>query len=237
MRVGGRYAKLNRRVYWRLFLGAAAGVVLLAATGPASAASRTYTYSIEHQTYGVIGVYSDTVDEDNGIRRIDTHMHVAVKALGITLYREDADRTELWRGAKLILFHGMTTVDGSSIEVRGEAQNDGFVITSRSGTVVAPSNIYTSSPWSVNLPNSDIMMSNKDGRIVHVYVANDGVSITSMNGSEIPLRHFEIHGDVRQDVWVDLSGVPVHFRTLKRGAMVDFILKPESFAALIASRH
>ena len=80
-------------------------------------AAKTYNYSIEHDDYGTIGTYSDTIEETGGLRRIDTRLRVAVKVLGITVYREDADRTELWQGDRLVSFHGLTTVNGEPIEV------------------------------------------------------------------------------------------------------------------------
>jgi len=121
--------------------------------------------------------------------------------------------------------------------VRGEAARDGFSITSPSGTVIAPRGVYTSSPWSVELPTPDIMMSTKTGRVEHVQVIDDGVAMTKMDGSEILLRHYEILSNKRQDVWLDVAGVPVHFRSEEDGSPVDFVLKPECFAAIIASRR
>jgi hypothetical protein len=162
---------------------------------------------------------------------------VAIKAFGFVVYREEADRTELWQGGRLMSFHGLTTVNGKPREVRGEAQGDGFAITSPSGTFIASPSIYTSSPWSVELPKPDVMMSTKNGRVEHAQVIDDGVVMTTMNGSEILLRHYRILSSKRQDAWLDVGGVPVHFRSEEHGSPVDFILKPECFSAMIASRR
>ncbi len=218
-------------------LGASACVVLGAANAPASAESRTYSYSVVHAKYGTIGTYADTIDESGGKRQIDTKLRVAVKVLGFTLYREEADRTELWEGGHLISFHGSTIVDGKPLEVRGEARSEGFAITSPSGTIIAPLNIYTSSPWSVELPKPDVMMSTKTGRVERVQVIDDGVSLTTINGSAIPLHHYRILSNKRQDAWVDAGGVPVRFRSEEHGSAVDFVLKPECFSAMMASRR
>jgi len=232
---GYRWRSCTQSLLW--MLGAFASIAFCAIGGPSSAAPRTYSYTIEHPSYGDIGVYSDTIDESDGMRRVTTRLRVAIKVLGIVVYREDADRTEIWQGDRLMSFNGLTTVNGVPKVVRGEARGNGFVITSPSGTVVAPANIYPSSPWSVNLPKPDSLLSTDDGHVTHASVSNEGMSIVSINNFKISLRHFVVHSDNWQEVWSDPSGVPVRFRTERRGALLDFVLAPESFSALIASQH
>jgi hypothetical protein len=195
---------------------------------PASAEPKTYTYSVEHPIYGVIGTYTDKVEVNGDTRRIDTSLRVAVKILGIVVYREEADRTEEWRGARLELFHGVTTVNGKQIDISGKAQGEGFVITAPSGTSVVPANVYTSSPWSVGLPRPGTMMSTKNGKVEPVRVIDDGVAATSVRGTEMLLQHYEIITDKHQEVWSDTKGVPVRFRSEENGGPVDFILKSDT---------
>jgi Family of unknown function (DUF6134) len=205
--------------------------VLVTGAAPASAA-QTYSYVVEHPTYGNIGTYSDTVEQSGDTLRIETKLRVAVKILGIVVHREEADRTELWRANRLVSFHGVTTTNGKPFEVRGEAHDNGFVITSPSGTAVAPANIYTSSPWSTRLPNTGVMMSTKTGRIETVHELGSEQTLVPVLGSEVPVRHFQIVTDKHQDVWLDRSGVPVRFRTEVAGTPIDFKLASGAVAAL-----
>lgn len=219
-----------------LLCGIGACIVLLT-TGEAFAAGpRTYTYSIEHADYGAIGTYSDTIEETDGLRRIDTRLRVAVKILGITVYREDADRTELWRGDHLVSFHGLTTVNGEPTEVHGEARAGGFAVTSPSGTVLGPANVYTSSPWSVSLPQPTLLFSTKSGRIEPAQVIDEGMTTTVVQGRDVSVRHYEVLTGKRQDVWADRNGVPVRFRTVERGSTVDFTLQPSGKETVAQSR-
>jgi hypothetical protein len=221
------------RGFWS---GIAASVLLLTAGSALAAGPRTYSYTIEHGDYGTIGTYSDTIEESGGIRRIDTRLRVAVKIIGITMYREDADRTEFWQGDHLLSFHGVTTVNGKPIEIQGEARADGFAITSPTGTVLGPANLYTSSPWSVTLPMPAMVFSTKSGRIEQAQVIDQGETTTSVRGRDLPVRHYEVLTGKRQDVWADRDGVPVHFRTEEGGATVDFILKSDGRDTVAQSR-
>jgi uncharacterized protein DUF6134 len=209
------------------------GLVGALVTGAAPAtAAQTYSYVVQHPTYGEIGTYTDTIEKNGETLRIDTKLRVAVKILGIVVHREEADRSELWRGNRLVSFHGVTTTNGKPFEVRGEAGDNGFVITSPSGTAVAPASVYTSSPWSTRLPNTGVMMSTKTGRVEAVQMLGSEQTLVPVLGSEVPARHFQIYTDKHQDVWLDRSGVPVRFRTEVAGTPIDFVLTHGTLASL-----
>jgi hypothetical protein len=205
--------------------------VLVAGVAPAKSA-QIYSYVVEHPTYGAIGTYTDTVEQSGETFRIDTKLRVAVKILGIVVHREEADRTELWRGNRLVSFHGVTTTNGKPLTIDGEARDNGFVITSPSGTAVAPADVYTSSPWSTRLPNTGVIMSTKTGRIETVHTLGSEQALISVLGSEVPVRHFQLFTDKHLDVWLDRSGVPVRFRTEVAGTPIDFVLTHGTVASL-----
>jgi hypothetical protein len=211
---------------WSLAIGA------LVASAASASAAQTYSYVVEHPTYGDIGIYTDTIERNGDMLRIDTKLRVAVKVLGIVVHREEADRTELWRDNRLVSFHSITTTNGKPIEVQGEARDNGFVINSPSGTAVAPANVYTSSPWSTRLPDTGVMMSTKTGRVEQVQNLGSEKALVPVLGSEVPVKHVQIYTDKREDVWVDRSGVPVRFRTEVAGTPIDFVLTHGAFAAL-----
>jgi Family of unknown function (DUF6134) len=209
----------------------ALGALLVAA--PGARAAESYDYTVEHPTYGRIGTYRDTVERKGEEVRIDTQLRVAVTVLGITLHREEADRSEIWRGDRLISFRSHTLVNGDTIEVSGEARGDGFAITSPAGKTVVPAEIYTSSPWSVahsHLPK--LLVSTKTGKVVAVKASGSEPAEVPAAGGHLKVRHFHIESDKPQDVWLDARGVPVRFRTVEAGSPIDFILAPSALAAL-----
>jgi hypothetical protein len=221
---------MTARWHAEKLFGIAAAALSLIVSGPLAAAPHTYTYAVEHPSYGNIGTYIDTVDEEGDNRRIDTKLRVVVTVAGIVVFRETADRTETWVRDRLVSFDSVTTTNGDAVAVRGEAREDGFAITSAAGTIMAPLNVYTSSPWSVVLPHPEIMMSTKNGKVERVQVLSDGVTSSSIHGTQMQLRHYEILSDKRQDVWCDPAGVPVHFRTQESEGPVDFVLKSQRTA-------
>jgi hypothetical protein len=215
----------------------AAAIVLLTASAAASAAPRTYAYTIEHAPYGIIGTYIDTVDESGEARRIDTTVRVAVGIFGIVMYRQDADRTETWRGDRLVSFHSITTINGKTTEVSGEARGDSFVITTPSGVAIAPPHIYTTSPWSAGLPRPETMVVPETGSVERAHVIGGGIAISSIHDAAIPVRRYEILGEDHYYVWSSLDGVPLRFGIRRDGSSTDFVLRTEDVAAIAAARR
>jgi hypothetical protein len=219
-------------------LASAVALVISLWVGPASAGQQTYNYVVEHPTYGKIGTYSDTVTQENGTMRIDTRLRVAVRVLGIVMHREEADRTEIWSGNRLISFHSVTTTNGKTLLVDGAARGNVFGITSPLGTYAAPADVYTSSPWTARLSRpAATMMSTKTGKLETARLVAADQSIETVSGTPTPVRHFEIATDKRQDVWLNPRDVPLHFRTEVGGTPINFTLTPDTLAALAPAAH
>ena len=223
----------RRHSTWRSGLARIALVALLLglATGGA-AASDVYTYKIEHPTLGNIGSYVDTVTRNADGYRIDNRMHVLVRVLGIVLHREDAERTEIWRGGRLVSFHGVTTTNGERIEVRGEAEGDQFVITTPRGSETVAANIRPSDPWSAAAGSGpSLMMSTKTGKLFQVRDATVENTTLRIGSVDVPVQHYVFMTDKRQEVWKNAHGVPVEFRSAEAVGPIDFILVKEALAS------
>ena len=200
-------------------------------SGPARAAREVYTYHVIHPTYGDIGTYTNVVDRNGDDANVQTELKVAVRKIGIVVYRQEARRAEHWRNDKLVSFQGVTVTNGDKLEVRGEARGNGFAITTPSGTVLAPGNVHPSNPWSAMVLNTDYMMSTKTGRLINVRVSGGEEEAVALNGNTMRLHQYEIVGDKHQFVWLDGHGTPVAFRTEEDGTPVDFVLAPPQEAA------
>lgn len=199
-----------------------------AAATPASAAVDTYEYRVEHPTYGDIGTYVNVVRKTGDETEVSTDLRVAVKILGIVVYREEAHRSEHWRNDKLLSFESVTVSNGNKIEVHGEAQGTGFVINAPSGTITAPGNVHPSNPWSAMVLNTNFMMSTKTGMLVSVRVSGGDLQSVAFDGQSMQLHQYDIVSDKHQIVWLDDRGLPVAFRTEQNGSLVDFVLVKHS---------
>jgi hypothetical protein len=205
-------------------------VALLLPAGPA-AAEETYTYRVVHPTFGDIGRYVDHVTKTGDTTQIVSQLRVAVRVLGIVLHREEADRTEIWRGGRLMRFDSVTIANGDRFDVHGEARDGEFVVTTPSGTKVAPPDVIPSNPWSARASAAGILMSTKTGKLETVHDIRVEDSVIPVLGVDVRTRHYVISTDKRQDVWKDARGVPVLFRTDESFGAIEFVLLAETGAA------
>ncbi len=222
-------------------VGGAMAFGLLASASPALSAEQIYTYSVVHPIYGEIGTFADAVDRSPEGLRIDAHLRVAVKLLGVVAYREEADTTEVLRGGRLVSLESVTNKDGRHLEVHGAAHGDQFMVNATSGSYAAPAKIVPSDPWVLKRTGDELVVSTSSGKMVSVQITGGDYETVSMNGTVVSARHYVVNGDKRQEVWLDNHQVPIMFRSMEDGTAIDFVLQNTSAAGdtttVAALRH
>jgi hypothetical protein len=187
--------------------------------------SRELVYDVKHSVFGDIGTYSNMIESAGGIITIKTAAHFLVKALGVGLHREDAQRVEQWQGNRLIFFHGVTVKNGETTEVKGEAKGGNFVISSPLGTVTAPGSVKPANPWSSRSIDSNEMMRVDNGKVEKVTVSGGGETNVSVDGASTTAKEYDITGATKYKVWIDNHDVPVMFMVDDDSGQVTFTLK------------
>jgi Family of unknown function (DUF6134) len=209
----------------------AVAAIVLVAMADRAAASETLAYRVHHATYGNIGTYTNVIERRGDNTSVRSELHVAVKLLGVVVWRQEASRTEEWGRNRLISFDGVTVTNGKRIEVHGAARGDRFVIAAPGGTVEAPASVHPSNPWSAMVVAPGAMMSTSTGEVTTVGIIGGEMQAVEIAGKTLHLRQFDIIGEKHRVVWLDDNRVPVAFRTEERGAIVDFILEDHRGAA------
>lgn len=207
-----------------------------------AAPQQVYEYKILHPKYGEIGSYTNMVVESAAGVRVQTRVEVLVRALGIVVYRQNAERVELWHDGRLVSFRGVTVTNGKAVEISGEAHGDVFVVHRPDETEVAPANVLPSNPWSLpsspwatKVTRADMMMSTVSGRLFPAQIRGTAETDVVLDGNARRLHQYEIDSDKREYVWLDGRGVPVAFRTTERGAAIDMVLVRQSGASSLVS--
>jgi hypothetical protein len=189
-----------------------------------AAAAEQLTYRVTHSTFGDIGTYTNTIIPTAGGTTVQSQAHLNVKVLGVNLYREDAQRTELWQNNRLVAFNGVTSKGSDRTVLSGAARGNSFVINTPHGTVTAPASVHPANPWSANFLNSNTMMRLDDGRLEAVRISGGEPAVVDINGRQIQTRKYEVVGTTHYDVWLDSQGVPVQFVADENGSRVTFTL-------------
>ncbi|HEY3909675.1 MAG TPA: DUF6134 family protein [Stellaceae bacterium] len=207
----------------------AATVAMLAFVAGAShvalaAVPMQLTYRVTHSTFGDIGTYINTIEPTSSGTTVLTRAHFVVKMLGVKLYSEDAERTEQWRGNRLVSFQGVTSKGSGSTVVKGEAEGNSFVISSPQGTITAPATVHPANPWSPNFLDSHTMMRPDTGRLERVSISGGQETTVTIDGAAVRTQKYEVDGSSRYTVWLDGQGVPVRFIVDDNSGKVTFTL-------------
>jgi hypothetical protein len=208
-------------------LKAAALSLSLALGGGAEAAESTLTYTVEHPTYGNIGSHTDIYRDEGTTRRIDSQMRIAVKVLGIVVFREENDRSETWVSGRLQSVQSVSNRNGRRIEVRGERQPEGFIITTNAERKVAPADILPADPWALKTLGNFTVFAPRSGRVESVTVTGGENEMVTIQGRAIPTRRFHVNTPTQPDkwqVWMDQSGMAVKYRSIEEDSAIDFTL-------------
>jgi hypothetical protein len=206
-------------------IGIAIGLSVIVGAASALSGQQVYTYSVVHPLYGKIGTLTETIDRSPETTRIDARLRIAVELLGIVVYRQESDTTEIMHGNRLVSLQSVSNKDGRYVEVHGEAQGDQFVVNATAGSFVGPATIAPSDPWVLKRIGEATVVYTDTGRIINMHISGGGYDTVSVNGASISARHFIVVGDKQQEVWLDNGGIPVMFRSVEDGTPIDFVLQ------------
>jgi hypothetical protein len=205
--------------------GLFAGAMNYTAAAAPSASTEQLRYRVQHSKFGNIGTYTNVVQTAGDVTTVRTSVHLLVKMLGVGLHREDAERTERWQSGRLMSFSGTTTKNGDTIEVKGAASGNDFVITSPLGTFTAPATVQPANPWSAKCINSTTMMRVDNGKIEQVRVSGGSETTVAINDATIPARQYQIDGTTQYKIWIDQHDIPVMFVVDDDSGEVTFTLE------------
>ena len=157
--------------------------------------------------------------------RIDSHLRIAVRLVGIVVYRQESNTTEIIRGNRLISLQSVTEKNGRHLEVHGRAQDGQFVIHATSGSFTGSATIAPCDPWVLKHTGAGTLVYPSTGRIMNAQVFGGEYETVSPNGATVSARHFTVVAHNRDDVWLDDQGIPVMFRAIENGTPIDFVLQ------------
>ena len=171
-------------------------------------------YDVQHSKYGKIGTYTNTIEHQEGMTSVTTDAKLAVSVLGVNLYRQNISRREIWQGNRIVHFHGVTTENGKTIELVGNAEGDHFAIMTPNGTTNAPADVRLANPWSRQAVDGDVMLTPDSGRLEMVTMSSKEEVTLNIGSRQVRTEHTQLlrsGGLGRYDVWLDENGTPIQF--------------------------
>jgi hypothetical protein len=162
---------------------------------------------------------------------VRSKLRVVGKVLGVVARREYADRIEIWRDGRLVGFSGVTTINGHSVAIRGEARGSIFVITSPTGTIAAPGNVTPNNPWSCDFIHGTMVFAVNRGTVEPAQVTGGQPEALDIAGHRIRTRHYRVESArTHAQVWLNDQCVPVRMDVINNGTNISLVLSRETEA-------
>ena len=153
-----------------------------------------------------IGTQTVEVLQNGDTVTATTESTIAVKLLGIVVYRMHQVLTETYRGDKLVALHAETK-DPDGLRA-GEIKRDGNRWTGRLGKQHREFNCdcMTSTMWNVAAMNGGTMIEASQARLRTITVEDRGTEKLDLPEGPVTARHFVVKGEIEREVWYDPSG-------------------------------
>ncbi len=195
-------------------LAAATAASLLLLSGAASAATplaatRPITMMINDHEYGN-GTAIFTRDGDELKVKIDTD--VAVKMLGIAVYRFEHDGSEVWRDGHLGALESKTNDDGTPHHLAVKEDGGKLVVDGDGRRADEEIGVIPASLWNDDLVKQSTLLNTLDGSSMPVTIANRGTENVDVNGKTVAATHYSVTGKLNRELWYDDEGVLVQVK-------------------------
>lgn len=153
-----------------------------------------------------IGTQTVTLKQDGAALTVTTESTVAVKMLGVVVYRMHQMLTETYQGRRLVAI-AAETKDPDGLRA-GEIKRDGDHWTGKIGKQSRDfdCDCGTSTMWQLSALFGSTLIEVSAGRPRAVTIEEKGAETLDLPEGPVETRHFAVKGEIEREVWYDPAG-------------------------------
>ncbi len=210
----------NRRLF---VAGALAACAVVGRAGAAAAASGTRRFDLV-RAGTPIGRKTVAVSRSGTKVTVDIDVDIAVRIIGVPVYRYTLSSQEVWDGGRLMKLDAVTDDNGSrqfAVATRGP---DGLRIKGSAYSGVIGGNPGTTTYWSPAFLRRPVWISTQDGLPLSVSARSGSVESFPTHGGAVEATRWRIGGDLDDlDLFYDRSGEWIGSEFPARGETVQLV--------------
>jgi hypothetical protein len=173
-----------------------------------------------------IGTHTVLYSSATGDTRIDTEIHLLVKAGFFTVFAFSHHSEEAWRSGRLMSLNSETVEHGDTLRVDGAATPQGFRVVSKGGPFIASAATLTSnSLWTPAVMEQATVVDAQHGGIIGVSARKFADEQIVIAGRQVRVtRYTLITPYLAGSIWYDTKDLWVRGEFERDGAMIEYQL-------------
>lgn len=205
----------------------AATLLAILFTGVATAEQQTWRFDVALDGKP-IGFHTFAISRNGTQEVLTTEARFDVKFLFITAFRYRHNNTEVWDDGCLESIDASTESNGDKLRVNGAAAENGFDLSSDSGSTVLPGCIQTFAYWKPDALKASKLLNSQTGEYENVSIEFEQSEQLQVGGRDLEARRYLLaaeSGDIRlwyasdDDTWLALEAPAKGGRTISYTAV------------------
>ena len=158
--------------------------------------------------------------------KVDIGTDIAVKMLGIAVYRFEHEGHETWRDGQLVSLESKTNDDGTPHHLAVNAADGKLVVNGDARQGDENPDVIPASLWNEDLVKQNALLNTLDGSSMDVTVREVGPETVEVNGEPVTATHYSVTGKLERELWYDAAGVLVQVKFAgSDGSEISYVLK------------
>jgi hypothetical protein len=171
-----------------------------------------------------IGQHRVTFARDNGALVVQSFLDLAVKLLGITVYRYHYHSQEIWRDGRLAELASAIDDNGTKTAVAAKETQGTLTVTGPAGSTTVAGAILPSTHWNPQTITADRVLNTLNGKIDSIHLVPQGIETVPTGAGPRAAMHYLWTGEIKAESWYDTEG---HWLKLRfpgtDGTPIDYV--------------
>lgn len=156
--------------------------------------------------------------------RAEAHSSIAVRFLGVTVYRFTYQSVSSWIGGRMVALDSSTDDDGTVTRVSARVDHDRLRVTATDGAVSAPLGVFPSDHWNPGVIGATELINTITGKLNRVTMTAEGREDVPAGDRRRPSTRYRYGGELEAVVWYDDAGHWTGLRfTARDGSTIDYV--------------
>jgi hypothetical protein len=159
-----------------------------------------------------IGQHRVTFARDGDTLTVRSIFDIAIKLLGITVYRYKYQSDEVWHSNTLAALTSTVDDNGTQHSVKAAAQDGKITITGPAAHETVAEPILPSTHWNAQVIDASRVINTLNGKVNDIRLVPQGQESVPVGGGQADAAHYRYSGDIQAESWYDSAGHWVKLR-------------------------